>query len=301
VRGELLEAREPRLGLGLPPFRILAHPLELLLDRLLARALGRLFLLEPLVLLLEPRAVVALPGNAVPAVELEDPLGGVVEEVAVVRDRDHGAGKLGEELLEPLDALRIEMVGRLVEEQHVGLGEEEPAQRDAALLAARERPYLRVPRRQAQRVGRDLEQVLVAAAARRRDHGFVLGLLGRELVEIGVGLRVGGVDRLELLLRLGDLAQALLDRLAHALVGIELGLLRQKADAHVGHRLGLAVELGVLARHDPEQARLAGAVQAQHADLGAGEERERDVLEDCTLRRHGLADPAHGVDVLSHR
>ena len=61
------------------------------------------------------------------AVELEDPFRGVVKKVAVVRDRDHGAGKFGQELLEPLDALRIEMVGGLVEQQHAGLGQQQPA------------------------------------------------------------------------------------------------------------------------------------------------------------------------------
>ena len=49
---------------------------------------------EAVLLLLEPGAVVALPRNAVAAVELEDPLGGVVEEVAIVGDRDDGSGKL---------------------------------------------------------------------------------------------------------------------------------------------------------------------------------------------------------------
>ena len=49
-----------------------------------------------------------------------------------------------------------------------------------------------------------------------------------------------------------------------------------------------------------QQARLAGAVQAQHADLGAGKERERDVLEDHALGRDDLAHAVHRVDVLSH-
>src|SRR5437879_2959126 len=92
-----------------------------------------------LFLLLQPRRVIALPGNAVAAVELENPLGRVVEEVAVVRHRDHGAGKPPQKLLEPLDAFRIEVVGGLIEQQDIGLGEQQPAQRDAALLAAAER------------------------------------------------------------------------------------------------------------------------------------------------------------------
>src|SRR5262249_10183129 len=95
VRVELLEARKPRLGL--PSLRFLPHPFELLLDRLLPRRLRRLLLLQALILLLQPRAVVALPGYAAAAVELQYPLRGVVEEIAVVRDRDYGAREPGQE------------------------------------------------------------------------------------------------------------------------------------------------------------------------------------------------------------
>ena len=216
------------------------------------------------------------------AVELEDPLGGVVEEVAIVGHRHDGAGKVLQELLEPVHAFGIEVVGRLVEQQHVGLGQQQPAQRHAALLAAGQVGDLRVPRRQAQRIGGDLELMLDVAAAGGED-GLVLGLLGGELVEVGVRLGVGGVDLVELLLGFEHLAEALLDRLAHGLLGIELRLLRQEADAHVGHRHGFAFDVLVHAGHDLEQAGLARAVQAEHADLGAGEERQRNVLEDLTL------------------
>ncbi len=53
-------------------------------------------------------------------------------------DEDDVAGIVDEMLFEPLDALGVEMVGRLVEQQDVGLFEQQPGQRDAALLAARE-------------------------------------------------------------------------------------------------------------------------------------------------------------------
>jgi hypothetical protein len=65
--------------------------------------------------------------------------------------------------------------------------------------------------------------------------------------------------------------------------GVELRLLRQVADAHAGHRRGFALEVLVDAGHDLQQRRLARAVQAEHADLGAGEEGQRDVLEDLRL------------------
>ena len=67
-----------------------------------------------------------------------------------------------------------------------------------------------------------------------------------------------------------------------------------------GLRTGLALDVGVDAGHDPQQGRLARAVQAQHADLGAREEGQPDVLQDGPLRRDDLGHPVHGVDVLSH-
>lgn len=124
------------------------------------------------------------------AVEFENPLGCVVEEVAIVRDGDDGAREAHEELFEPVDRFGVEVVGRFVEQQHVRLFEQQLAQRDAALFAARQVLDLRVPRRQAQRVGGHFELLLGAAAVARCEDRFVLRLFGRERVEIGVRLGV---------------------------------------------------------------------------------------------------------------
>ncbi len=74
-------------------------------------------------------------GNALPAIELQRPFGDVVEEVAVMGDHDDGAGIIAQMMLEPGHAFGIEMVGRLVEQENVGLGEQQLAKRHAALLA----------------------------------------------------------------------------------------------------------------------------------------------------------------------
>ncbi len=213
-RIQFLEAVETRLALGLAALRALAHPFEFALDRLLPRLFAGFFLLQALVLLLEPGRIVALPGNAAAAVEFEDPLGRVVEEVAIMRDRDDGAGEFLQELLEPFDRFGVEMVGRLVEQQHVGLRQQQAAERDAALLAARQRLDLRFPRRQAQGVGGDFERALERMAVVRGDDRLETLLLGGELVEIGAFLGIGGIDGIELLLRIGDVRHAFLDRLS---------------------------------------------------------------------------------------
>ena len=85
-------------------------------------------------------------------------------------------------------------------------------------------------------------------------------------------------------------------------VRIEARLLRQEPDGDAVGRKRFADELVVFARHDLQQRALARAVQAEHADLGAGEKREPDVLEDDGVGRMNLPEAFHRVDVLhGHR
>ena len=83
-----------------------------------------------------------------------------------------------------------------------------------------------------------------------------------------------------------------------SLAGVELRLLRQVADRDALGGPGLAVEVLVSPAMIFEQRALAGAVEAQHADLGAGEERQPDLLQDLPVRRVDLAQVLHDVDVL---
>jgi hypothetical protein len=248
--------------------------LQLALQRLAQAFLLLLFDGEPLLLLLQPRGVVAFPRNAVATVELEDPAGDVVEEVTIVRHRNDGAGVAFEETLQPGDRLGVEMVGGLVEQQHVRLRQQQAAQRDAAPLAAGNFRDVGVPWRQAQRVRRDFELALQLPAALGVDRVLQFRLLFEELVHLPfVEVRVGEfvADRVEAVDERLDFADALDDVAAHVLVRIELRLLRQQADLDAGLRPRLAFDLAVDAGHDAQERRFTGAVQAEHADLGARE------------------------------
>ena len=58
---------------------------------------------------------------------------------------DHGAaGALGDEALQPCQAVEVEVVGRLVEQQHVEAGQQNRGQRRARSLAAGKRHGLQV-------------------------------------------------------------------------------------------------------------------------------------------------------------
>ena len=283
---------QARLGLVAPRARVEPHPLELLVDRPAPRGLLARLVLEAGALLLEPARVVALVGDPAAAVELEDPAGDVVEEVAVVGDRDDRAAVVAQVLLEPRHRLGVEVVGRLVEQQQVGLAQQQPAQRDPAALAAGELRDVGVRRWAAQRVHRDLERRVEVPAV----DGVDLLLDAGELV----GGLVAVVHRqlVEAVEQRADLGDPVLDVALDVLGRVELGLLLEQADGRVRRQLGHAVELGVEPGHDPQQRRLAGAVVAEHADLRPGQERQRDVRQHLAVGRVAPREPVRGEDVL---
>ncbi len=79
------------------------------------------FLCQALLLLFQPGGVVAFPRDALATVEFQNPARHVVEEVAVVGHGDDRAFVLPQVFFQPQHALGVEVVGRFVEQQHVGL------------------------------------------------------------------------------------------------------------------------------------------------------------------------------------
>ena len=230
------------------------------------------------------------------AIELEDPLGDVVEEVAIVGDRDDRARVLLEEPLQPVDRLGVEVVGRLVEQQQVGVAEEQAGEGHAALLAARERRDVGVVGRAAQGVHRDVDVALEAPGVRGGDLVLERGLLGADGLVVGVRVGPLGHDRVVLVDQVLDLADAVEDVALDVLGRVELGLLAEVADGEARREASLTDEAVVEAGHDPQQARLAGAVRADDPDLRARVERDRDVLEHGPVGRVVPGELVGGVD-----
>ena len=67
-----------------------------------------------------------------------EPVGAGVEQMAVVRNEDHGAGIVVDRLDQGGAAVDVEMVGRLVEDEQVRAAEGREAEHQAGLLAARQ-------------------------------------------------------------------------------------------------------------------------------------------------------------------
>ena len=295
----LLVALEPCLALGLPRLGVGAHPLQLVLEPLLALDVLLPLDLEARRLGLQVGGVVALVRVGPTPVQLQDPLRDVVEEVPVVGDGDDRARVLGQVLLQPLDGLGVQMVGRLVEQEQVRLLEQQLAQGDPAPLAAGQHGDVGIGRRAPQRVHRLLQLGVEVPGVAVVELLLELAHLGEERVVVGIRLGQLGGDRVETVQQRLGLRDALLDVLQHRLRAVELRLLQQDAHRVAGRQDGVAVGRLVQPGHDLEHGRLAGTVRTHDADLRAGVERQRDVVEDYLVAVR-LACFAHDVDELSH-
>ncbi len=188
------------------------------------------------------------------------------------------------------------MVGRLVQQQQIRLVEQQPAQCDAAALAAGQLCDIRVVGRAAQRVHCLIDLAVEIPEAGGLDLVLQLGHL--------VGGLFGIVHR-QFVVAVEDrllLADAQHDVLAHRLGRIELRLLFEVADAGALGDPRLAVIFLVEAGHDPQQRRFTGTVDAEHADLGVRIERQMDVIEHLAVAGIGLGQTLHEIDELTgHR
>jgi len=187
------------------------------------------------------------------------------------------------------------MVGRLVEQQEVGLVEQQLAQRNTAALAAGEFCDVGLVGRAAQRIHRLIDLAVEIPEAGGLDLVLQFGhLVGGFLGIVHGELIVAIEDRLLL-------ADAEHHVFAHGLGGIELGFLLEIADPGALGDPCLTVIFLVEAGHDPQQRRFAGAVDAEHADLGVRVKRQMDVIQHLA-GRVGLRQTLHEIDELTgHR
>ena len=86
-------------------------------------------------------AVVALVLVKGLVVQFEDGVAHVFQKITIVRDHQNGHFRLGEVALEPLDHVQVQVVGRLVQEQDVGLFNQDACQGNPPPLAAAQRGH----------------------------------------------------------------------------------------------------------------------------------------------------------------
>ena len=188
-----------------------------------------------------------------------------------------GAGIFEQPRFEPRDRVDVEMVGRLVEDEDVRLGDERARQQHAPAPAAGQRVDGHVAR-QAEAIEHHLDALLhppavpfvelvlqPAEALEGRGRGVVRDVVRRVVI---------GGDHL------AQRAEALGDDVEHRLRGRERHVLLEARDDHPG----LAPDGAGIRRDgagdDLEQRRLAGAVAADDRDPLPGVDLEGDAIEE---------------------
>ena len=193
LRRQLFVRFDSRLALGLPRLGAHPNPLQFAGQRSLPGLLLTLFDRHPLLAGFQPGGVVALQRNPFAAVDFQDPLGNVVQEISIVRDGNDGAGVPGQVLLQPGNAFGIQVVGRFVQQQQVGLANQQLAKRHAASLAARQLRDIGVAGRQVHHRHRHFDLAIEFPQVGGVDRVLQLGHFVAQLLHLVV---------------IGDLAQA---------------------------------------------------------------------------------------------
>ena len=300
---QALVGADPGFPLGLARLWRHVDPFQLALEGLLALGLALLLAGQPLLLLLQPGGVVALPGDAVAAVQLQDPAGDVIQEIPVVGHGDDRPGVIFQVLFQPGNRLCVQVVGRLVEQQDIGLFEQQAAQGDAPALAPGEDRHRGIAGWAAQGVHGELQAAVQVPGAHRIELILELGLLVDERVHLrrGEGFAELQVQLVKAAQGFHRLLDPFLDHLAHRPGGVECGFLFEVAHAVSRGKGGLPQVVLVDPRHNTEQAALSGPVQSQDADLRPIKERKRDIPEDLLVGRVDLAYPDHRInDLVGH-
>ncbi len=162
-------------------------------------------------------------------------------------------GYLLEVLLEPVDALGVEVVGGLVEQQDVGLLEQQAAEGHTAALAAGEGADVLVVGRALQGVHGALELAVDVPGVGGVEFVLELGLACEQGVEVGVGVGESLVDLVELGEQVHDGLHALAHDLDDGLLRVELGVLLEIAHGVAGREHHFALIVLVDAGYDLEQ------------------------------------------------
>ncbi len=228
-----------------------------------------------------PEGVVAGEHANLAVVDVDDIGADIVEEVAVVADHDDSVGEVGKIILKPKDGVEVKIVGRLVEEEVVGVAEESLGEENLHLLLT------------AEVLHHHIMEILFYAESAKEVCCIALGCPATHFAEllfefsylcailvVKIGLRV------ELIFALHILPQFLVtyeDSVKHGMVVKSEVILNEDREAFAWSHLDVALGRVELPRKDLEERRLTCTVGANDAVAVAGRELEVDILEERLL------------------
>ena len=212
-----------------------------------------------------------------------------------MRNGDDRSLVLLQVLFEPVDALGVEVVRRLVEQQYVRLLQQQPAQRHAAAFAARQVFDGLVGVRTPQRVHRAFERGVQFPAVLVVDQFGQLALPFDQLRHLVVVHRLHElrIDLFVLFQQRDHVGAPFLDHFADGFRVVQLRFLFEVADRVARREDHFALEILVQPGDDLHQRRFPGAVQPDDSDFSPVEKRQVDAVQHFFLVRESLADSDH--------
>ena len=282
LRTQGLESTHPALAAGAAGFYPFAHPhlfarKQLVRLGLYHRLLGQLLVFERSV-----AAVIARIRRQVSAIELDDACCHPIQKGAVVRDHDQAASEFQQQVFEPGDAVQVEVVGRLVQQQHLRGLNQGPRQRHPFGRPAREGSHERLAL-QAQALQRLVNPLLPVPTIVDLDQI----LQGVHVAFAAFVLRQPGAH----------VRQPFRDRVEHPGARIKARLLLHMSAPQALGDLDLSVVWRLQPRQYAQQRRFASAVAANQADpLLLGKRKIHPVQQrQVSIGQMGLlqGDPTH--------
>ena len=248
---------------------------------LLGGALGA-ELLEVVLALAQVGGVVARVGGEAAVLKGRDVAHAGVHEGAVVAHEQHGSVVAREELLEPLNALEVEVVRGLVEQQQVGVAQEELGEGYAHLPAAREVlcGFVEVVDGESEAAQDGAGAALELVAAQALEAVLGVAVLLEKCVEAAAlaGVGDGSLELGDALSQMADLGGGGHDLLEGGGMAGELGLLLEVTNRGALLEAYRSLVGGLDAHDDLEQRGLASAVGTHEGPALAGVELKRGAL-----------------------
>ena len=111
-----------------------ADPFQFLLQQLACLFLGHLLVFRQQRFLFQIIRIVALKRTQLPPIQFDDLIAHTIQEIAVVGHRQKGTIGLQQISLKPFDHFHIQVIGRFIQHQDIGPGQDDHGQGQAFLL-----------------------------------------------------------------------------------------------------------------------------------------------------------------------
>ena len=251
----------------------LTNPGFFLRQLLVEQRVGGGFGSQLLLLVLQKAAVVTLPVDQLAAIQLQNPGCQRLQERTVVGNKQHRTTKLQQHRLQPGNGMDIQVVGRLIQQQHIRLGNQRLGQQYAAAPATGQLGHLLVGG-QAESCQRGIDQLIQPPAV----FCFELNLHFLQPSQLRI-THIAGDQVVVLGQQLTHPGKAGGNHVIHRLVVSCRQLLRQLANFQTRRKPDVALICPLLAGHQPKQAGLAGAIATDQTHALATVELKAHLVE----------------------